>query len=198
MSIVKERIVLRRHRRAGERIPRRIVLDKLETGDSLLVEIVIDRQKDLVKCYLFDPKRLEGRRSVTFRVSGEEVYWLGGASPKPLLHQQAERMFAEQKQSEKSKHGGSQSGRRPKIFKTLIFDKDGSLTAICPSLTAAAHLVNLRPEAIDKLCHSKRPSFETGLSFRYCWKVLDFDISDFTLTTERYDELCRRKPKRQN
>lgn len=114
MSIVKERIVLRRHRRAGERIPRRIVLDKLETGDSLLVEIVIDRQKDLVKCYLFDPKRLEGRRNVTFRVSGEEVYWLGGASPKPLLHQQAERMFAEQKQSEKSKHGGSQSGRRPR------------------------------------------------------------------------------------
>lgn len=77
----------------------------------------------------------------------------------------------------------------------LIFDGEGHLIAICPSLLAAACLVNLRPEAIDKLCRSKRPSFETGLSFRYCWKALDFDITEFTLTVEQYDVLCRRKPK---
>lgn len=100
MAIVREQIVLRKRRRAGERIPHRIVLGKLAAGDSLLVQIVIDRREGLVKCYLFEPERLEGRRSVTFRVSGEEVYWLGGAVPRQLLQQQAERMLAEQERLE--------------------------------------------------------------------------------------------------
>ena len=44
MAIIKERIVLCKSRRKGERIPHRIRLDELQPGDSLLVEIVIDKE----------------------------------------------------------------------------------------------------------------------------------------------------------
>ncbi len=56
-------------------------------------------------------------------------------------------------------------------------------------------MMNLREAAIDKLCKSKRPSFETGYYFRYWWRVLDFDITDFSMTAMEYDLLCGRKRK---
>ena len=68
---------------------------------------------------------------------------------------------------------------------------DGS--GIHVSLKDAASMTNLREKAIDKLCKTKRVSTETGYSFRYWWKVLGFDITDFTLTASQYDELCKRK-----
>lgn len=48
MSIVKERIVLRRRRREGEKMPHRIKLDAVWKGDSLLVEIVVGKDENLI------------------------------------------------------------------------------------------------------------------------------------------------------
>ena len=76
MAVVRERIILRKGRRSGEKMPHRIDIKELAEGDSLLVEIVIDKKNDSVYRCLFEPEQLAGRRSVTFRVSGEQVYWL--------------------------------------------------------------------------------------------------------------------------
>ena len=89
---------------------------------------------------------------------------------------------------------GKRRKREPKNYKVLVFDASMRLKGIHPPLKDTARLYNLRAEAINKLCKIKRPSQETGLSFRYWWKVLDFDITDFELTVSRYDELCKRKP----
>lgn len=43
MAVVRERIILRKGRRSGEKMPHRIDIKELAEGDSLLVEIVIDR-----------------------------------------------------------------------------------------------------------------------------------------------------------
>ena len=87
MAVVRERIILRKGRRSGEKMPHRIDIKELAEGDSLLVEIVIDKKNDSVYRCLFEPEQLAGRRSVTFRVSGEQVYWLSGLQPKLLLKQ---------------------------------------------------------------------------------------------------------------
>ena len=56
MATVRQRIILRKSRRKGERIPYRIKFDELSPKDTLLVEIVINREEDLVNCYLFRPE----------------------------------------------------------------------------------------------------------------------------------------------
>lgn len=193
MSIVKERIVLRRRRREGDKTPYRIKLNAVRESDSLLVEIVIDKKSDLVYRCLFSPALLTGRRGITFRESGDEIYWLSGLKPKPLLEQQAEALLAQSgTQTEKSKKHSEhvQAG-----YSVLVFGIHDSLVAVHRTLEDVAAAMNLRTEAIDKLCRTKRPSTETGYSFRYRKRKLDFDVTDFTLTLPRYDELCKRKPR---
>ena len=58
MAVVKERIILRKGRRQGEKMPHRVSLKELSEGDSLLVEIVIDRENDVVCRYQFLPEQL--------------------------------------------------------------------------------------------------------------------------------------------
>lgn len=193
MAVVRERIILRKGRRSGEKMPHRIDIKELAEGDSLLVEIVIDKKNDSVYRCLFEPEQLAGRRSVTFRVSGEQVYWLSGLQPKPLLKQQADKLVPdiEHVKEEEPKKRGGKSG--PRERKVLVFDEEGKLEAVMRSLKDVASMTNLWEKAIDRLCKTKRVSSETGYSFRYWWKVLGFDITDFTLTASQYDELCKRK-----
>lgn len=193
MAVVRERIILRKGRRNGEKMPHRIDIKELAEGDSLLVEIVIDKKNDSVYRCLFEPEQLAGRRSVTFRVSGEQVYWLSGLQPKPLLKQQADKLVPDVehvKEEEPKKRSGKPGPRERKV---LVFDEEGKLEAVMRSLKDVASMTNLREKAIDRLCKTKRVSSETGYSFRYWRKVLGFDITDFTLTASQYDELCKRK-----
>lgn len=193
MVVVRERIILRKGRRSGEKMPHRIDIKELAEGDSLLVEITINKENDSVYRCLFEPEQLAGRRSVTFRVSGEQVYWLSGLQPKPLLKQQADKLVPDVehvKEEEPKKHGGKSGPRERKV---LVFDEEGKLEAVMRSLKDVASMTNLWEKAIDRLCKTKRVSSETGYSFRYWWKVLGFDITDFTLTASQYDELCKRK-----
>ncbi|WP_297861407.1 hypothetical protein [uncultured Alistipes sp.] len=192
MAVVRERIILRKGRRNGEKKPHRIDIKELSEGDSLLVEITIDKEKDLVYRCLFEPEQLAGRRSVAFRVIGEEVYWLSNLQPKPLLKQQADRLVPAVEHVEEvssQRRGGKQGSKERKI---LVFDEKGNLVSIYVSLQNAATMMNLRETAIDKLCKTKRSSFETGYYFRYWWKVLHFDITDFSMTVRQYDLLCSR------
>lgn len=190
MSVVKERIILRRRRREGEKMPHRIKLDAVGEKDSLLVEIVVGKDENLVFRYLFKPAQLAGRRGIAFRESGNEIYWLSGLKPKLLLQQQAEALVGQPKE----KKANVRSEREPLNRKVLVFGEYGSLVAVYRTLKDVTKVMNLREEAVDKLCRTKRTSSETGFSFRYWWKVLDFDITDFTLTLSRYDALCKRKP----
>jgi hypothetical protein len=205
MAVIGERIVLRKRRSAGEPKPHRIKVDKLRPEDELVVEVVTDTKNDVRSWYRFKPADLAGRRSILFRVSGEDVYWLGGVMPQQILGITAIRLAPELEAGQrgrKPKSGpvttvepdGRRRKREPKNYKVLVFDASMRLKGIHPSLEDTARLYNLRAEAIDKLCKTKRPSQETGLSFRYWWKVLDFDITDFKLTAARYDGLCKRKP----
>lgn len=197
MAIIKERIVLRKSRREGERVPHRIRFDGLQPDDSLLVEIVIDKELELTDYYLFEPEQLKTRMSVVFRVSGDKVYWLSGATPKPLLSVQAERLCPHLRSVKTYRTEMPDKAPRSKDRRILVFNDKGMLISICLSLKDVADMTNLREKSIDKLCKSKRPSFETGWSFRYWWKVLDFDITNFTLTAFQYDQLCKRKNKSQ-
>lgn len=193
MAVVRERIILRKGRRNGEKMPHRIDIKELAEGDSLLVEIIIDKENDSMYRCLFEPELLAGRRSVAFRVSGERVYWLSGLQPKPLLQQQADKLAPTIERVEKvepTRRGGKSGPRERKV---LVFDDEGKLVAVMRSLKDVASMTNLREKAIDRLCKTKRISTETGYSFRYWWKVLGFDITDFTLTVSQYDELCKRK-----
>ncbi len=50
--------------------------------------------------------------------------------------------------------------------------------------------IHPRVEAIDEPCKTKRSSQETGLSFRYWWKVPRLRHYRFSrLTVSRYDEI---------
>lgn len=60
MAVVRERIILRKGRRNGEKMPHRIDIKELAEGDSLLVEIVIDKKNDSVYRCQFEPKQLAG------------------------------------------------------------------------------------------------------------------------------------------
>ncbi|WP_418683754.1 hypothetical protein [Alistipes putredinis] len=205
MAVVRERVVLRKRRSSEPKQPNRIRLDKLNPGDELVVEIVVDKKEGIVHWYRFDAQQLEGRKSVAFSVSGDEVHWLNKAAPMPMLAQTAEKLFpaAEPKRRGRKPGGGTakrteqkpqHKKREPRIFKVLVFDEALQLVGIYRTLKDTAASLNLRPEGIDKLCKTKRPSQETGFSFRYWWKILDFDVTDFKMTAKQYDELCRRKP----
>lgn len=133
------------------------------------------------------------------------MHWLNKVAPMPMLAQTAEKLFSATEPKRKgrkpgigtakrSKQGRQRKKREPRTFKVLVFDNALQLIGIYRTLKDSATSLNLRPEAIDKLCKTKRPSQETGFSFRYWWKILDFDVTDFKMTAKQYDELCRRKP----
>lgn len=194
MGIVKERVVLRRGRREGEKAPHRIRLDAVETGDFLLVEVVVDRAVGRVCHYLFPPEMLSGRRGVAFRESGGEIYWLAGLKPKSLSPEQADALFA-QSGVRKEKTGKTSEAKHGQADRNvLVFGMHDSLVAVYRTLEDVAAAMNLRIGAIDKLCRTKRPSTETGYSFRYRKRKPGLELMDFTLTLSRYDGLCRRKP----
>lgn len=111
-----------------------------------------------------------------------------------LLQQQAEALLAGTDETGKPEKS---SGERlvQANYNVLVFGVHNSLVAVYRTLDDVAAAMNLRAGAIDKLCRTKRASTETGYSFRYRKKKLDLDLTDFTLTLSRYDELCRRKPK---
>lgn len=205
MAILEEHIVLRKRRSSGEPKPHRIRLEKLQPDDELIVEIVIDSKNDIRSWFHFKPEDLAGRRSILFRVSGEQVYWLAGSAPKQILGTTAKRLLPNPEPKRRGRKPKEKpvkvidpdwrkQKRGPKVRQVLVFDEEMQLKGIIPSLKDTARLLNLRPEAIDKLCKTKRQSYETGLSFRYLWKRLDFDITDFKLTAPQYDALCKRKP----
>ncbi len=129
---------------------------------------------------LFEPEQLAGRRSVTFRVSGEQVYWLSGLQPKLLLKQQAEKLvpnIEHVKEEEPKKRGGKSA---PKERKVLVFDEEGKLDVMRFSKDVASMTNWLYSGVIRRRL------------FGYWWKVLGFDITDF-MTASQYDELCKRK-----
>lgn len=196
MSIVKERIALRRGRREGEKTPHRIRLDAMASGDFLIVEVVVNKKSSLVYYYLFSPEQLSGRRAVTFRKSGDEIYWLSGLKPKTLSSEQAEALLAQSGDQKAGKPSATESGQADR--NVLVFGVHDALVAVYRTLGDVAAVMNLRVGAIDKLCRTKRPSAETGYSFRYRKRKLDLDLTDFALTLSRYDELCRRKPRRKD
>lgn len=205
MAFVREQVVLRKRRSSGEPKPHRIKLDKLQPGDELIVEIVVDKKNDVRHWYHFKPEMLENRRGVAFRASGEDIYWLSGLKPNPMLESMALKLLpppepkrrgrkAAVKPVKKTDPDWRKRKRGPRAMKVLIFDAEGCLTAICPTAEKAASLTNIRYDSIVKLCKIKRPSFDTGLSFRHWWrKIEDLDITDFTLTVTQYDELCKRR-----
>lgn len=193
MSIVKERIALRRGRREGEKTPHRIRLDAMASGDFLIVEVVVNKKSGLVYYYLFSPEQLSGRRAVTFRKSGDEIYWLSGLKPKTLSSEQAEALLAQSGDQKAGKPSATERGQADR--NVLVFGVHDALVAVYRTLGDVAAVMNLRVGAIDKLCRTKRPSAETGYSFRYRKRKLDLDLTDFKLTLSRYDELCRRKPR---
>ena len=131
MAVIKERIILRKGRRSGEKMPHRINIKDLTEGDSLFVEIPIDKANDLVYRCLFAPEQLVGRRSVTFRVSGEQVYWLSGLQPKPLLKQQADKLVPDVEHVEEvgPKRRGGKSG--PESVRCWYLMKKDGLKRCC-------------------------------------------------------------------
>lgn len=207
MAIIGEQIILRKRRSNGEPQPNRIRLDKLQAGDELIVEIVVDKKNDVRHWFHFPPEMLEKRQSISFRASNGEVYWLSGLHPKPMLESMARRLLPAPEPKRRGRKPTAakpikmtdpnwrKRKRGPKVMKVLIFAPDGYLMAICPATEQAARLTNIRSEAIAKLCKTKRSSFDTGLSFRHWWrKMQEVDITDFTLTVAQYDEMCKRKP----
>ena len=115
--------------------------------------------------------------------------------PKQIFRTQAEKLMPQTETAKPQVLELSDTAPRKKVRKVLVFDDEGCLASICHTVEDVVKLTHLRKEAIDKLCKTKHPSFETGLSFRYWWKTLDFDITDFSLTVTRYDELCKRERK---
>lgn len=206
MAVVGEQVILRKRRSSGEPQPHRIKLDKLQPGDELVVEIVVDRKNDIRRWFHFLPEMLENRRGVAFRASGEDVYWLSGLHPKPMLESMARRLLPAPEPKRRGREPSAKPvkttdpdwrrrKRSPRVMKVLVFDADGSLAAVCPTTEKAARLTNILPEAVLRMCKTKRPSAETGLSFRHWWrKIQDMDMTDSTLTVTQYDESCKRKP----
>lgn len=206
MAVVGEQVILRKRRSSGEPQPHRIKLDKLQPGDELVVEIVVDRKNDIRRWFHFLPEMLENRRGVAFRASGEDVYWLSGLHPKPMLESMARRLLPAPEPKRRGRKPSAKPvkttdpdwrrrKRGPRVMKVLVFDVDGSLAAVCPTTEKAARLTNILPEAVLRMCKTKRPSAETGLSFRHWWrKTEDLDMTDSTLTITQYDESCKRKP----
>ncbi|WP_418976496.1 hypothetical protein [Alistipes putredinis] len=146
------------------------------------------------------------RRGVAFRASGEEIYWLSGLRPKPMLESTARRLLPAPEPKRRGRKPSAKPvkttdpnwcrrKRDPRVMKVRVFDADGSLVAVCPTTEKAARLTNILPESVVRMCKTKRPSAETGLSFRHGWrKIQEVDMTDVTLTVAQYDESCKRKP----
>lgn len=208
MAVIREKIVLRKRRKDGERLPNRVRLDKVGEKDTLIVEIVVDKKNGIIHWYRFLPEQKAGRKAVIFTVSGGEVYWLSGAKPTRIY----ESDLPEEPQPEPAP---IRRGRKPNVKtdtpsqtdpdwrkkprkrKVLVFDAEQRLALVCADSEAASDFTHILKESIDKLCKSKKPSQDTGLSFRKLWKNLgpDINVMDFSLTLAHYDELCKRSPK---
>lgn len=207
MAAIREKIVLRKRRKDGERLPNRIRLDKVGENDTLIIEIVVDKKNGITQWYRFLPEQMTGKRSVAFTVSGGEVYWLSGAKPTRIYESE----LPEEPQPPAPIHRSRKTNviestppqakldgrKKPKKKKVLVFDSKQKLVMVCADVEAASQLTHILKESIDKLCKSKNPSQDTGLSFRKLWKNLgpDTNVLDFSLTLNCYDEMCKRNPK---
>lgn len=208
MAIIREKITLRKRRKEdAERQPNRVRLDKVGEKDTLIIEIVVDKKNNIVYWYRFQPEQLIGRKAVIFTVSGTDVYWLSGIKPQQLSEADLPeeprptpmakpRGRKPKAKTEKQPPVDPDWRKKPRPRKVLIFDATENLGMICSNLTYASDITHILPESIHKLCKTKKPSQDTGLSFRYLWKKLDL-ITDFSLTLSQYDELCKRKPSKQ-
>lgn len=211
MTVIREKIILRKRRKEGVRLPNRIRLDKVGEDDTLIVEIVVDKKNGIIYWYRFLPEHMAGRKTVCFTVSGGEVYWLSGAKPTRIyesdLPDEPQPTPVPKRRGRKSSVNillpvpTKEDGRkRPRKKKVLVFDSKQMLLLVCADSEAASDFTHILKESIDKLCKSKKPSQETGLSFRKLWKNLgpDINVLDFSLTLARYDELCKRSPKKES
>lgn len=208
MAAIREKIVLRKRRKDGERLPNRIRLDKVGENDTLIIEIVVDKKNGITQWYRFLPEQMTGKRSVAFTVSGGEVYWLSGAKPTRIyeseLPEEPQPMPAPihkdpnpnviEPTPPQAKLDGRKKSKKKKV---LVFDSKQKLLMVCADTEAASQLTHILKDSIDKLCKSKKPSQETGYSFRKLWKNLgpDTNVLDFSLTLNRFDEMCKRTPK---
>lgn len=112
-------------------MPHRINIKDPDRSDSLFVEITIDKANDLVYRCLFAPEQLVGRRSVTFRVSGEQVYWLSGLQPKPLLKQQADKLVPDVEHVEEVGPKDAAANRAPESVRCWYLMKKDGLKRCC-------------------------------------------------------------------
>ncbi|MDL2320190.1 hypothetical protein LJC45_03555 [Alistipes sp. OttesenSCG-928-B03] len=190
MGVFREKITLNKPRKNEEQLPKNVKLDRITDEDILVVEIVIDSKKDIVRKYKFNPGELSGRKNISFVVKAEDVYWLQGLDPKPMLRDRYQdapvREFVEEKPKITRK-------RKPVEKMVLFFCQNQEMAGICASVEVASRLTGILPEAIAKMCRSKKPSRDTGLSFRYYQKSYDISLGDFDITLSQYDELGKRK-----
>lgn len=208
MAVIREKIVLRKRRKDGERLPNRVRLENVGEKDTLIIEIVVDKKNGITHWYRFLPEQMVGKRAVVFTVSGGEVYWLSGAKPAriyesdlleepqptPIPTRRGRKPNVAKPIPPPTKLDGRKKSRKRKV---LVFDSEQKLALVCADLEAASDFTHILKESIEKLCKSKKPSQDTGLSFRKLWKNLgpDINVMDFSLTLARYDELCKRIPK---
>lgn len=47
MAVIREKIVLRKRRKDGERLPNRVRLDNVGEKDTLIIEIVVDKKNGI-------------------------------------------------------------------------------------------------------------------------------------------------------
>lgn len=202
MAVIRERIILRKRKKTeGDRTPHRIKLDKIGAADSLIVEIVIDRKNDIRKCFRFRPEQLSGKKGITFTVSGSEVYWLRSLAPYvidptdlPKDPKPAKKIKRRGRKPQSKIESIIKPGRR-----VLIFDSEQHLDSIHRNTASAAKATYIRSEFLENLCKTKKPSKETGLSFRYLREKFASDerIRNFCITLHQYDEMCKRQPKQE-
>lgn len=209
MAVIWEKIVLRKRRGEGERLPNRIKLDKVGDKDTLIVEIVINKKQGITCWYRFQPEQVAGKKAVIFTVSGGEVYWLSGAKPQRIYEEslpekpktfslRAHKVLsscATTVPNEQDNPDAEKKKKREKVV--MVFNADGNLIMVCVDLIGASKLTHVLPESIDKLCRIKKPSQDAGLSFRYLWRKdwNDERIITFRLTLSEYDQMRKRKHK---
>lgn len=207
MAVIWEKIVLRKRRKEGKRLPNRIKLDKVGNKDTLIVEIVVDKKQGIICWYRFKPEQMAGKKAVIFTVSNGEVYWLSGAKPQRIyeydLPEKPQTIPSRARKVTKSsspiepndQDNSEKKGKREKVV--MVFNAGGNLIMVCVDLIGASQLTHVLPESIDKLCKSKKFSQDAGLSFRYLWRKdwNDERILTFRLTLSEYDEMRKRKHK---
>lgn len=210
MAVIWETLLLRHRRKEGERLPNRIKLDHIGDKDTLIVEIVVDKKQGITYWYRFQPEQLAGKKAVIFTVSKGEVYWLSGARPQRMYEDELPekpqiipvrdpKVLKSSSPTEPSDQGEPTSEVEKKKRKkvVMVFSADESLIMVCADLHDTSKLTHILPESIDKLCKSKKPSQDAGLSFRYLYRKdwNDERILMFSLTLTQYDEMRKRKHK---